>query len=59
MIKLKLDIEMPKCCADCLLNYDCCYCSVTGTNIIDCLNESRADDCPLIQMDEVTNDNGN
>ena len=48
------DMEIPKCCDDCHLNYDQIHCIITGTQFyynddFDC-GEERLPDCPLIEI---------
>lgn len=48
------DMEIPKCCDDCYLNYDQIHCIITGTQFyynsdFDC-GEERLPDCPLIEI---------
>ena len=49
------NMEIPKCCADCPIEYDMMMCPLTGTNWFhDVLyfdaHEERLDDCPLIEI---------
>ena len=53
-------MSMPKSCSDCLLNYDQCACSVTGTRWysdtmvllgFNC-DEERLQNCPLVKLPE-------
>ena len=52
------DMKMPKCCSDCLLNYDQMACAVTGTRwwsdrimLMDFdSDKERLYDCPLIEV---------
>ena len=50
-------MEMPKTCSDCLLSYECTFCSLNaeiyfhGTG--DDYFNKRDDRCPLVEMDEV------
>lgn len=50
MIGIK-DLEIPKSCMDCKLNYDCCACIVTNTlfDFKKC-DKERLDDCPLVEI---------
>lgn len=48
-------MEMPTCCADCELNYDCFCCAITGHNFfIEIENfdftKEKAFDCPLVEV---------
>ena len=54
------DMKMPQSCSDCLLNYDQCACSVTGTRWysdtmvllgFNC-DEERLQNCPLVKLPE-------
>lgn len=55
------DMKMPKCCADCPLNYDQMACTVTGTRwwsdrmmLMDFESDKeRLYDCPLIEVETV------
>ena len=52
------DMKMPKCCSDCLLNYDQMACAVTGTrwwsDKVVLMNfeseKERLYDCPLVEV---------
>lgn len=54
-------MKMPKCCSDCLLNYDQMACAVTGTRwwsdrimLMDFdSDKERLYDCPLIEVETV------
>lgn len=53
-----IDIEMPKCCADCPLyndNYDYPTCNVTGSSrgYNFKIHEKRMPDCPLYEEESV------
>ena len=61
MVLIK-DMGMPECCFDCVIQYDCILCSVTGTSFWrddDYLHydakpdpsEERMADCPLTEVE--------
>ena len=48
---------MPKCCSECILNYDCCACILTGSKWYNNPEVSdfdsdieRLPDCPLVEI---------
>lgn len=44
---LLIDMEMPKCCADCPLMYDYLECAVTKNPLKSTMGNERLADCPL------------
>lgn len=49
---IRIDMEMPKCCGDCDLENNGCFCVVTGDNTFSYRNKWRMDSCPLHPLDD-------
>ena len=47
-----IDMKMPKCCGDCDLENNGCFCVVTGDNTFFYRNKWRMDNCPLRPLDD-------
>ena len=52
---IQIDLEMPKCCEDCRLVYDNCWCMITGSRMDWEKSETeRLPDCPLREIAKST-----
>ena len=49
---IRIDMKMPKCCGDCDLENNGCFCVVTGDNTFFYRNKWRMDNCPLRPLDD-------
>ena len=54
---VQIDMEMPKNCSDCPLNYDMIFCSISETKMSwSKMDKERLPDCPLKELKENNNE---